>query len=99
NFVFLMTMILYGLFYGFTEGVEKALIADLAEGEHKGQAYGWLGIVQGVGIIPANLLFAGILQEYGSQWAFWTSAAFATIGIILLSFFNIQQSLAHDTKR
>jgi MFS family permease len=92
---FFMTMVLYGFFYSFTEGVEKALVADFEAGPRKGLAYGWLGLVQGVCIIPANLVFAYLYQDAGGHWAFWLSGAFALIGVIMLAFFKLQPMEKH----
>jgi MFS family permease len=85
---FILVLLLYGLFYAFTDGVEKALIADFEVGERKGEAYGWLGLVQGLAIIPANLVFAIMYQKLGSQFAFWSSAGVAVVGLILFAFFK-----------
>jgi len=80
----------YGLFYSLTDGIEKALVADFAQGEQKGQTYGWLGLIQGLAVIPANLIFASLYEKMGSAWAFRSSAVFAMGGILLLVFFNPQ---------
>ena len=45
--IFIGTVAVYGLFFGFTEGVEKAYLGDLSHPERKGQAYGWFGLVSG----------------------------------------------------
>jgi len=90
---FVIGMLFYGLYYGFTDGVEKALIADFESGENKGQAFGWLAVVQGVGVIPANLLFGLIYQKIGVTQAFWFSGSMALIGVLGLSFFNPKKLL------
>jgi MFS family permease len=82
---FIAIICVYGLFYGFTEGAEKALIADFTtDPEKRGQAYGWLGLVMGLGIIPANLVFGLIYQRAGAAYAFWFSALFAILGVLAL---------------
>jgi len=50
----------YGIFYALTEGVEKALMADLAPPEQRGTAFGWYNFAVGVGAFPASLVFGGI---------------------------------------
>ena len=45
-----------------TEGVEKALVADLAQPEALGTAYGWFHLISGLLLLPASLLF-GFLYE------------------------------------
>ena len=50
----------YGVYFGLTEGVEKALVADLVPAERRGTAFGWYNLAIGLGALPASLLF-GIL--------------------------------------
>ena len=52
----------YGLYIGFTEGVEKALVADIAPGELKATAIGLHATLVGIGLLPASLL-AGLLWK------------------------------------
>ena len=59
---------LYGLYIGFTEGVEKALISDMAPADLRATAIGLHATLVGVGLFPASV-FAGLL------WKFWGAAA------------------------
>lgn len=54
---------LYGLYIGFTEGVEKALVADIAPGQLRATAIGLHATLVGIGLLPASL-FAGMLWKY-----------------------------------
>lgn len=58
----------YGLYIGFTEGVEKALIADIAPANLRATAIGLHATLVGIGLLPASL-FAGML------WKFFSPAA------------------------
>lgn len=51
---------LYGLYYAFTEGAGKALVAELVSDANRGAAYGLYNAAIGVMALPASLL-AGIL--------------------------------------
>jgi len=53
----------YGLYIGFTEGVEKALVADIAPQELRATAIGLHATLEGIGLLPASL-FAGLLWKY-----------------------------------
>jgi MFS family permease len=64
----------YGLFYGFTEGTERALLAEYAEAHERGQAFGWYYLVMGLGMLPASLLFGAVWQLFGASAAFFLSA-------------------------
>jgi MFS family permease len=64
----------YGLFLAATEGVEKALVADLAPPERLGTAYGWFHLVSGLTLLPASLLFGWFYAWGGALPAFGFSA-------------------------
>ncbi len=68
---------LYGIYYAATEGVAKALIADLVPESQRGTAYGLYAAAVGLTALPASL-FAGILwQGLGAWGGFGASAPFA----------------------
>lgn len=75
----------YGLFYGMTEGVEKAYLADLAAPAERGNAFGWYNFAVGVGALPASLLFGMIWQKASPQAAFYVGAGLACLAALLLS--------------
>jgi MFS family permease len=81
---FIIAACCYGLFYGLTDGVEKAMVADFEGEQNKGKAFGLLGFVNGVGIIPANLIFGYFYKSSGFQVSFWFSGGLALIGAVLL---------------
>ncbi|MFA5357025.1 MAG: MFS transporter [Candidatus Omnitrophota bacterium] len=61
----------YGLYTAFTEGVEKALVADIAPVQMRATAIGLHATLVGIGLLPASLL-AGILWRFlGPAWAFY----------------------------
>lgn len=74
----------YGIFMAATEGVEKALVADLAPKHLLGTAYGWFHLVSGVMLLPASLLFGELYQHLGALAAFGFSAACALSAALLL---------------
>jgi MFS family permease len=67
---------LYGIYYAATEGVAKALVADLVPESQRGTAYGWFNAAIGITALPASLL-AGVLWQGLGAWAgFGASAPF-----------------------
>jgi len=76
----------YGLFYGLTEGVEKALLADLCTPELRGAAFGWYNFAIGAGALPASLVFGVIWQRYGQVAPFLFGASLAGLAALLLPF-------------
>jgi MFS family permease len=77
----------YGLFYGFTDGVEKALMADLSQPGERGRAFGWYHCVEGLTLLPASLVFGFLWQKAGPQTAFLYGAALAAFACVLLALF------------
>ena len=49
--------LVYGLYFGLTEGVEKAWVADLAPAGARGTAFGVYNAALGVGGLAASLMF------------------------------------------
>ncbi|MGE5452823.1 MAG: MFS transporter [Acidobacteriota bacterium] len=76
----------YGLFMAATEGVEKALVADLAPAERRGAAFGWFNLVAGLFLLPASLVFGALYQSVSPAWAFGFSAGCAGLAALLLKF-------------
>jgi len=75
---------LYGVFLGATEGVEKAMVADLAPAEGSGAAFGWFNLVAGIMLLPASLLFGWLYQSVSAAFAFSVSGALAMAAAALL---------------
>jgi MFS family permease len=76
--------IIYGLYFGLTEGVEKALVADLVDDEKRGTAYGFYNLAFGITVFPASLLFGLIWNQFGSASAFLISACVSIAAALLL---------------
>jgi MFS family permease len=75
---------LYGLYYGATEGVSRALVADMVPSERRGEAYGFYHTAVGITVLPASVI-AGILWDtVNPSTPFFFSAALSAISIILL---------------
>ncbi|MFN9772130.1 MAG: MFS transporter [Burkholderiales bacterium] len=77
---------LYGVVLAMTEGVEKALVADLVPPERLGTAFGWFHLVTGLGLVPASAGFGWAWERFGAAAAFAASgtvAAFAAIALLV----------------
>lgn len=68
---------LYGIYYAATEGVAKALIADLVPENQRGTAYGLFAAAVGLTALPASLIAGLLWQGLGSWTGFGASAPFA----------------------
>jgi MFS family permease len=77
-------LLAYGVYYGLTEGVEKAVVADLAPAVSRGAAFGAYHAVVGIGALAASLVFAGVWKAAGAPAAFALGAALALASSVAL---------------
>jgi len=76
---------LYGLFMGFTEGIQKAFLATIIPPDFKATAFGVYAAAVGLAMLPASLI-AGWLWDHVSPAApFYFGAATATLAALLFS--------------
>jgi len=74
---------IYGLFFGLSEGTERAWVADLVEESKRGTAYGVYHFFIGIAALPASLLMGFLWKAVGVQWAFSFGATMALIAALL----------------
>jgi MFS family permease len=77
----------YGVYYGLTEGVERALIADFVPAENRGTAYGVYHAAIGFAALPASLIFGILWKFIGPVIAFSIGAGLAGMAAVLLMVF------------
>jgi MFS family permease len=81
----LALLLLYGAYYGMTEGAERALVADFAVVENRGSAYGWYHGTVGWATVPASLIFGVFWARLGPKAAFLTGASLAAAALLLFA--------------
>lgn len=81
----------YGVYFGLTEGVEKALVADMAPAHLRGSAFGLYHLTVGIGAFPASLLFGLLWQRFGAPAAFLAGAGLALAAGALLFLLRVQR--------
>jgi len=81
----LIWFLVYGCYFGFAEGTERALVADLAPAERRGIAFGIYNAVQGIGALVASVVFGVVWKMYGPPAAFAMGAALALAASALLA--------------
>jgi len=81
---FIAWFLFYGVYFAFTEGAEKAFVADLTPSERRGAAFGWYNAVTGIGALVASILFGELYEHFGAPVAFMTGAALAGAAAVLL---------------
>lgn len=84
--------IIYGIYIALTEGVEKALLADIAPSHLRGTVIGLHAALVGVALLPASFI-AGVLWEFlGASAPFYFGSGMGLLSAIgLLFIFNDQQ--------
>ncbi|HJX39135.1 MAG TPA: MFS transporter, partial [Anaerolineae bacterium] len=82
---------LYGAYYGLSEGVARALVADMVIPEQRGTAYGLYNAAVGITALPASVI-AGLLWRGWGPWPgfgpwapFLFGAALALLAAALLA--------------
>lgn len=73
---------LYGVYYAATEGVMKALVADLVPDARRGLAYGLFNAAVGLTALPASLM-AGVLWQGAGTWHGFGAAAPFLFGALM----------------
>jgi MFS family permease len=75
---------LYGIYFGFTEGPQKAFVADLVPSELRATAYGVYHFAIGIATLPASLIMGALWQRFNPTVAFIFGAALSLIAMVLL---------------
>jgi MFS family permease len=77
----------YGLYFGLTEGVEKAFVVDLVPAELRGTAFGIYNFTIGIMALPASLICGLLWQGWSSSVALGFGAvmgAAASVGLLFI---------------
>lgn len=77
---------IYGIFKAATEGVEKALVADLAPRGATGTAFGWFNLINGLMLLPASFIFGSLYESVSPLYAFLFSGGCALLAFFLMAF-------------
>lgn len=76
---------IYGLFKAAIEGVEKALVADMAPKGLAGTAFGWFNLVTGLMLFPASFIFGWVYESIAPLYAFLFSGSCALVAFVLMA--------------
>ncbi|MEN3186138.1 MAG: MFS transporter [Atribacterota bacterium] len=80
-------MIPYGLHIGMTEGVSKALVAELSSPEKKATILGLHATLLGIGLFPASLLAGWFWNMWGAASPFLFGGSTSLMTAMILVFF------------
>lgn len=73
----------YGLYYGLSEGVMRAYVADLVSPQFRATAYGVFHTAIGLAAFPASILMGALWQFYSAKVAFSLGAGLALVAASL----------------
>lgn len=88
----ILLFMIYGLYFGFTEPSEKALVSLFAPKDLRATAFGYYALMIGIGALPASLLFGWVWQRFSAAHAFQLGAAFALAAALLLAFVRVPKA-------
>ena len=86
--LFAAGLVVYGCFYGLTEGAERALVASLVPRSVLGASFGKFHLVTGIAMLPSNLAFGWAWDVFGGTRCLLASAAGALVALIGLGAWN-----------
>lgn len=74
---------IYGFYFGFTEGTERAFVADLIPEEKRGTAFGLYALAFSITVFPASVIFGAIWNFAGPTSAFLFGSTLSLLAAIL----------------
>ena len=79
-----LATLFFGIAMSVSEGVERAVIGDLADPAARGTLFGWYYALVGIASIPAGLLLGWLWQSHGAPvaYAFAGIAGFLAAGLL-----------------
>lgn len=78
---------LYGVYSALTEGIEKALVVDLAPADVRATAIGLHATIVGIGLLPASVIAGLLWTHFGADTALFFGSGMgfaAAVGLLLL---------------
>ena len=87
-----LLLIPYGLYYALTEGVGRALIADVAPSGSRGAAFGIFGGANGAAALLASVGAGALYARFGPPTPFYIGAGLAGVAAVLLVLMPISES-------
>ena len=79
---------LWGLHMGLSQGLLAAMVADSAQPERRGTAFGLFHLAGGLATLAASLLAGGLWQAFGAGATFLAGALLATMALLALAAVN-----------
>ena len=90
NIIYIISIpLIYGLYVGISETVQRALVSKYVSKNNRGTAFGFYGLIIGICLLVGNVIFGLLWDNYGISIALLYSLTLATLAIVsLVSFLN-----------
>lgn len=81
---------IYGLYSALTEGVGRAIVANLVDERLLGTAFGIYSAFTGIALLPASIIFGILWVRFGPQTPFLWSALLGILSLAIFLFLRIR---------
>lgn len=88
---------LYGLYSAATDGIQKALVADLIGKSKKGTGLGIYNAIIGITLLPASVIAGILYDKVNSSAPFYFGAIMALIATLLMIIFYLKVHSTRET--
>ncbi len=85
----------YGVFNAFTEGVGRAIVADLVPKDMRATAYGVYNAATGIALLPASVVFGFLWERFGPATPFYYGAALGMVALAIFLVLRLRFRLRH----
>lgn len=79
----------YGFYSAFTEGVGRAIVADLVGPEFRATAYGMYNAFTGLALLPASIIFGYLADKFGFSYAFSYGGVLGIAAFVVFLFLRV----------
>ncbi|HET8857300.1 MAG TPA: MFS transporter [Nitrososphaeraceae archaeon] len=85
NIIYILSIpLIYGLYVGISETVQRALISQYVSEHNRGTAFGFYGLIIGICLLIGNVTFGFLWDNYDINIALLYSLSLSTLAIIFL---------------
>lgn len=89
---------IYGIYAAFTDGVGRAIVADLVQEDRlRATAYGLYSAFTGLALLPGSIIFGYLWDMFGPEIAFYYGACLGIVAFVMFAFLRYDES--HVAKR
>jgi MFS family permease len=85
NIIYIISIpLIYGLYVGISETIQRALISKYVSQQNRGTAFGFYGLIVGVCLLIGNITFGFLWDNYDINIALLYSISLSTLAIIFM---------------